>query len=178
MPQREAGERVINQSHLCTQDHTYEDAHAQDTIQCPTFLVHASDSRSQHIPKSGTDYDGGRILNLYNTDIEYVHVMRAVVESHKLRDDCHPDSVNQATILAQQYHINKGTKISGDRGRAAVKKELKQLDDLEVVKPHAVDTLTWDQKKYALPCLMFLTENNYSESRYVCRWKQTGYGYE
>ena len=37
---------------------------------------------------------------------------------------------------------------------------MKQLDDLEVVKPYAVDTLSWDQKKKALLCLMFLTDKN------------------
>ena len=67
--------------------------------------------------------------------LEYVHAIREAVESHQQRGDCHPHSVNQATILAQKYNIHKGLKIFGDRGRVAVTKEMKQLDDLEVVKP-------------------------------------------
>ena len=54
--------------------------------------------------------------------LEYVHEMRAVVEIHQQRLDCHPHLVNQATILAQQYNIHKGLNIFGDRGRVAVTK--------------------------------------------------------
>ena len=60
--------------------------------------------------------------------------MRAVVETHKARSDCHPHEVLKATVLVQQYHINKGLKVFGDRDREAVRKEMKQLDDLEVLK--------------------------------------------
>ena len=64
--------------------------------------------------------------------------MREVVEIHQQRGDCQPHSANQATILAQRYHIHKGLKIFGDRGRVEVTKEMKQLNDLEVVKPQAL----------------------------------------
>ena len=37
---------------------------------------------------------------------------------------------------------------------------MKQLDDLKVVKPHDVETLTKDQRKNTLTCLMFLIEKN------------------
>ena len=66
--------------------------------------------------------------------------------------------VNQGTILAQQYHVNKGLKVFGDRGKDAVTKVMTQLNDMKVVKPHHMKELTAEQKKYALPCLMFLTE--------------------
>ena len=66
--------------------------------------------------------------------------------------------MNQATILAQQYHIHKGLKIFGDRGRVAVTKEMKQLDNLEAMKPQDINMLTQYQIKNALPCLMFSTE--------------------
>ena len=65
--------------------------------------------------------------------MEYVHAMRAVVKNQQARSDCHPKEVYRAIVLAQQYHITKGLKIYGDRGREAVKKEMKQLDDMEVV---------------------------------------------
>ena len=64
---------------------------------------------------------GGKPYTKMN--MEYVHAMRATVESYQLQGDCHPHSVNQATILAQQYHINKGLKIFGDRSRDVVKKK-------------------------------------------------------
>ena len=96
--------------------------------------------------------------------------MRAVVESHQQRGDCHSNSVNKATILSQQYHIHKGLKIFGDRGRVAVTKEMKQLDDLEVVKPQDVKMLNQDQRNNELPCSMFLTEKEMIKSRRVCVW--------
>ena len=92
--------------------------------------------------------------------MEYVHAMKAVVENHKARSDCHQCEVLKATVLAQQYHITKGLKVFGDQGREAVRKEMKQLDDLEVVKPKKVDSLIDEQKKNALPCLMFISEKN------------------
>ena len=68
--------------------------------------------------------------------------------------------VLKVTVLAKQYYINKGLKVFGDRGRAGVRKKIKQLDDLEVVKPKKVESLTDEQKKNALPCLMFISEKN------------------
>ena len=66
--------------------------------------------------------------------------------------------VFQDMVLAQQYHINKGLKKFGERRREAVRKEMKQLDDLKVVKPKRAEALTEDQRKNALPCLMFISE--------------------
>jgi hypothetical protein len=60
--------------------------------------------------------------------------------------------------MAQQYHINKGLKVFGERGREAVMKEMKQLDELEVIKPRNWSELTAEQRRTALPYLMFLTE--------------------
>ena len=86
------------------------------------------------MPSSGADYTvrepkGSRIT------LEYVHAMRVVIENQQARNDCHPKEVYKVTVLAQQYHITKGLKIYGDRSREAVKKEMNQLDDIEVVKP-------------------------------------------
>jgi hypothetical protein len=60
--------------------------------------------------------------------------------------------------MAQQYHVNKGLKVFGERGREAVMKEMKQLDDLEVIQPQNWSELTAEQRQTALPYLMFLTE--------------------
>ena len=92
--------------------------------------------------------------------MKYVYAMRAVVETHKARSDCHPHEVSKTIVLAQQYHINKDLKVFDDRGREAVRKKMKQLDDLEILKPKKVDSLTNEQKKNALPCLMFISEKN------------------
>ena len=54
-PQQAAGKRVVNKSHLCTQDHAYKQAHVQE-------------SKSGYVPNSGAEYEGGRIPNLYNMD--------------------------------------------------------------------------------------------------------------
>ena len=86
--------------------------------------------------------------------------MRVVVETHKARSDCYPHAVLQATILAQQYHINKGLNFFDERGSEAVRKEMKQLDDLEVIKPKKVKSLTDEKKKNTLPCLMFISRKN------------------
>ena len=37
---------------------------------------------------------------------------------------------------------------------------MEQLDDMEVVKPKKVDSLIEEQKRNALPCLMFISEKN------------------
>ena len=97
-PRREDGNRNISKKHL-SDDYQYE--------------------------QSGFFQKGQSISNKpYGSTcaLEYVHAMRAVVESHQQRGYFHPISVNQATILAQQYHIHNGLKIFGDRCRVAVTK--------------------------------------------------------
>ena len=37
---------------------------------------------------------------------------------------------------------------------------MKQLDDMEAVKPKKVDSLTEEQKRNVLPSLMFISEKN------------------
>ena len=148
VPERAPGKRQVKKNHLKTTDHLYTQTSG-----------HFQTATHRHVPNSGADYTvrepkGSRIT------LEYVHAMRAVVENHQARSDCHPKEVYKATVLAQQYHITKGLKIYGDRGREAAKKEMKQLDDMEVVKPKKVDSLTEEQKRNALPCLMFISEKN------------------
>ena len=60
--------------------------------------------------------------------------------------------------FAQQYLVNKGLKIFGKRGRAAVIKEMKQLHDRTCFEPISIKDLTPDEKKKAMKALMFLTE--------------------
>jgi hypothetical protein len=54
--------------------------------------------------------------------------------------------------------VNKGLKVFGEKGKEAVMKELRQLDELEVISPRNWSGLTAEQRRTALPYLMFLTE--------------------
>jgi len=55
-----------------------------------------------------------------------------------------------------QYSIKKGLKLFGDAGAEAVKKEMKQLHDLDVLKPRHKKSMTTLELKRALQYLMFL----------------------
>ena len=60
--------------------------------------------------------------------------------------------------LFTQYTVQKGLKLFGDAGAAAVSKELQQLHDLGVIKPVAINDLTHDERRGALQYLMFLKQ--------------------
>jgi hypothetical protein len=89
--------------------------------------------------------------------IEHVHAMHALVNYGKVMSP-NIKNVVMGLAMAQQYHVNKGLKVFGERGKEAVMKELKQLDELEVVNPRNWSELTAEQRRTALPYLMFLTE--------------------
>ena len=59
-------------------------------------------------------------------------------------------------VVMTQYHVSKGLKIFGEPGAQAMLKELKQLDQHEVMIPRHSESLTEEQRKAALPYLMFL----------------------
>jgi hypothetical protein len=61
-------------------------------------------------------------------------------------------------VLAQQYSVNKGIKLFGDKARESVTKELKQLHDYGTYVPVDAQELTPEQKKQALASLIFITE--------------------
>ena len=62
----------------------------------------------------------------------------------------------EASLVTPQYGVNKGLRIFGKNGTKALLKELKQLDDLEVIEPHHPRQLTAGELRKALPYLMFL----------------------
>eukprot|EP00957_Ditylum_brightwellii_P028037 2117083-Ditylum_brightwellii.AAC.1 len=66
-------------------------------------------------------------------------------------------------FLTEQMSAKKGLKVFGDRGIAALEKELKQLIHREVMHPVDVKSLTRDQKISALRYLMFLKEKRSGE---------------
>jgi len=61
-------------------------------------------------------------------------------------------------ILLSQWGMKQGLKIFGERGVAAVTKELQQLHDRKVIKPMQAHELTNEQQRKALAYLMFLKE--------------------
>jgi hypothetical protein len=89
--------------------------------------------------------------------IEHVHAMHALVNYGEVMTPGIKNVV-MGLAMAQQYHVNKGLKVFGDEGRQAVMKEMKQLDELEVISPRNWSELTAEQRRTALPYLMFLTE--------------------
>jgi hypothetical protein len=60
------------------------------------------------------------------------------------------------TLSTPQYFITKGLKVFGQEGSAAVKKELIQIHEGDVLKVRCAKDLTPEQKKEALAYLMFL----------------------
>jgi hypothetical protein len=61
-------------------------------------------------------------------------------------------------ILAQQYSVNKGIKLFGERAKQSVSKELRQLHDYHTYTPVYAHELTAEQKREALNSLIFITE--------------------
>jgi hypothetical protein len=59
--------------------------------------------------------------------IEHVHAMHALVNYGQVMSPGIKNVV-MGLAMAQQYHVNKGLKVFGERGREAVMKEMKQLD--------------------------------------------------
>jgi hypothetical protein len=82
--------------------------------------------------------------------IEHVHAMHSLVNYGKVMTPGIKNVVH-GLAMAQQYHVNKGLKVFGERGREAVMKELKQLDELEVVSPRNWSELTVEERRTALP---------------------------
>ena len=60
--------------------------------------------------------------------------------------------------FAQQYILQKGLKIFGERGEKAASKEVKQLHDRVCWEPIDVSTLTQSEKRKVVECMMPLTE--------------------
>jgi hypothetical protein len=61
-------------------------------------------------------------------------------------------------IALTQYSVKKGLQVFGEAGAEAVVKEMKQLDQLNVIEPRAASMLTRAEKKAALEYLMFLKQ--------------------
>jgi hypothetical protein len=61
-------------------------------------------------------------------------------------------------VMAEQYSINKGVRLFGDKARESVTKELKQLHDYVTYRPIHAHELTPEEKRQALASLIFINE--------------------
>ena len=66
--------------------------------------------------------------------------------------------IQQAFSFGQQYMLQKGLKVFGQRGYDAAEAEIHQLHDRVCFKPVSVATMTAEEKRKAMEALMFLTE--------------------
>ena len=66
--------------------------------------------------------------------------------------------LNEQTSHAQQYMLKQGLKLYGERGHAAVKKEIGQLHKWTCFTPRSVKEMTRKEIQKVVKALMFLTE--------------------
>jgi hypothetical protein len=68
------------------------------------------------------------------------------------------NATNKGASFAQQYLLQQGMKMFGDKGLQAATKELDQLHQQNYFTPIDVSKMTPSEKKKAQQALMFLTE--------------------
>lgn len=68
------------------------------------------------------------------------------------------------TVLLTQFGIEKGLKNVDSVGVVAVETEMRQPHETEVLLPQSPSTLTHDEKKNALRCLMFIKKKTYGRN--------------
>ena len=87
---------------------------------------------------------------------DYSHLFHVVGHVFNTGESTLDQKTTGAHIATPQVNMKKGIKMFGDAGRAAIRKEAKQLHDVNAVKPKHKKQLTRDQLKMALEYLMFL----------------------
>ena len=97
------------------------------------FCMHGLGLHDKHMPEPKLE-EGEKLVN----DSVVMHIL--------------------GVVLAEQYSINKGIRLFGDRARESIKKELRQLHDYVTYIPVRPEDLTPEQKKQALASLIFITE--------------------
>ena len=90
-----------------------------------------------------------------STENEYNNYINTVEFLDGKDSPDHPDMINVWILL--QYNLSQGLRKYGDAGKAATMKELNQLVVRDVFEEIDYHTLTEQQKKEALPILLFLT---------------------
>jgi hypothetical protein len=74
------------------------------------------------------------------------------------RDYSHLHTILEDTVMTQML-MKRGIKEFGNDGIDAVLLEFKQLHDRDVVEPHLASSLTIEERRGALPYLMFLKKS-------------------
>ena len=76
----------------------------------------------------------------------------------RLMNDINSRVVREGASFAQQYLLNKGLKIFGQKGRDASKKEMDQLHRRSCFTPRSIAEMTQTERRKAQQALMFLGE--------------------
>ena len=90
-------------------------------------------------------------------DYEY-GTMEAMLIARLIDDFNNGMKVERAESHIQQYILQKGLKLFGEKGVAAIKKEIDQLVNRECFGPISVKDLTQSKRRKAMEALAFLTE--------------------
>ena len=99
----------------------------------------------------------GNKENCDYTDMEAVLIARCMMQiKDKFR-------TNKGMQFIQQYYLNKGLKIFGERGMAGVDKELRQLLQRQCFRPELVTNLSAKQKDRAQEAMMLLAEKDFTK---------------
>ena len=61
-------------------------------------------------------------------------------------------------VIVDHFNTNKGVNIFGDRTEDSVMKELRKIHDMNTYEPMDASMLTYQERKYALALLLFITE--------------------
>jgi hypothetical protein len=77
---------------------------------------------------------------------------------HHHEDGAAEDEDAVLGFLLTQVSMRKELKLFGDKGREAVETELQQLHERQVMQPVAAESLTEEQRRWALAYLMFLKQ--------------------
>lgn len=81
-------------------------------------------------------------------------------------------------VLFSQYNAKQGIKLFGKQGKNAIRTELQQLHDHDVIWPIHANTLSSEQRRQALAYLMFVKQKHCGKSKgWGCTdgWKQLIY---
>jgi hypothetical protein len=99
----------------------------------------------------------GQAYPMAETQTAAMHFQQAMATAPLVTEDDYVEQLT-GTMMMQQHYFQKGLKIFGKKGEAAVEKELTQMHDMQAYTPIDASTLSEAEKKDAINQLMFLTE--------------------
>lgn len=85
-------------------------------------------------------------------------VVAPVYDVAALGDGAMPGNNDLAGVIMTQYSLNKGIDVFGEKGVEAVRNEMQQIHDREVLRPKDTSKMSRTEKSKALKYLMFLKE--------------------